>query len=279
MKLRREAIIYLVTFITCFIGLFFISDRIFYTPFTQLALSFKFDIISVVGSLLALFVTRKQSNIDLIFSIPLILLAFASQNIPSYLIFAVSFFSIAKLNNIKFLGFVALNLIALLVFKENVELIYFIIVMTSFVMISLSKKNSIFLTLFLIKYISLINFSATFDYSLQIIIPFVALLLIYLYFKQNLVSSLNILSFAVLVLNPNSSVAVTLTCLCLLGLAELITLYSDSSFFVLVSNIVMFTIVLSVSFFTGQATLLPLIVLLTAYSLLSTKKVEVVHAA
>lgn len=261
----KNIIVYSLTLVFTYIVAYFLDNQLFYTSFQGLNIGFDFNSLTFLASAMALFLCRRNKFIDQVISLPLIVLAFMAINLSTFIITSIAFLAIIKLDNLKFLAFVALNLIGLLIFKSDTNSLILLIAASSLLMIGVSKEKSVFLTLFLIKYFSLIDYGPAISSVASIIIPLGVLLLLWLFFKHYLSNSINVLSFFLVLLTPVLSAPVIITSLSLLGLSELINENRSRMQLVLTANIALLTIVLSLTYLSGQSQLLALVVLLSGF--------------
>lgn len=261
---HKNLIIYICVLLLSLIGSFLLNGNTVSTPFPYFSMSFKFGPSTIIGTLLISFLTINESFEDRIIGLPVSVLAFSSATILPFVVFTGAFFAILKVENIKFLSFACLNLLALLIFKNDLVISNLIFVISALLILSYSKRI-IVLNIFLMYYFTLLDVNNVL-YSLQsLIIPICAVLLILLYVLGKVRNALNILALSLILLSPILTMPVLLTAYSLLGLSILFDHYKEREEKVLTSNVTMATIIISISFLSGHAAVLPLIALMAVF--------------
>ncbi|EPZ50318.1 putative membrane protein [Bacteriovorax sp. BAL6_X] len=279
MSFTKEYIILIASIFISAILCFVLSGILYSTGFSGLTLGVEFGFLPVVGALFSLYLLRKSDSLSLILMAPLAFVIFGASNMATFLLGTMSLLSIAKLHNFKFLAYLFVNLIGLLIFKDQFYYLFYALVISSLLFIFFSKEDSVLLSLMILKYLTLINYVDYVSSTSIFIVPFIVLLLIGLHFRLRVTNSINILALSLLLLTQVQTLPVLLTALSLLGLSEFIKGSKERMQFIMTANISMMTIILSISFVSGLAKLIPLMVLLTVFVDFCNKSVELNHAS
>ncbi|POB13167.1 hypothetical protein [Halobacteriovorax sp. DA5] len=279
MRINRDHLTFATSIILSTLLCFFLSGVMYYTGFSGLSLGINFGFLPVVGAFFTLYLMRKSDSLSLTLMAPLSFVTFGAANLATFVLASMSLLSIAKLHNFKFLAYLFINLLGLLIFKDKFYYLFYALVISSLIFIFFSKDESVFLSLFILKYLTLINYSDYVVSTSLLVIPLIVILLVFLHFREGVTNSINILAISILLLNEVNGLPLLLTALSLLGLSEFIKGYKDRLQFIITSNIAMLTIILSLSFLTGLAKLIPLVVLLSIFVEFCNKSVELNHAS
>lgn len=273
----KNLIIYLAVLIGSILISFFLNGYTVETPFPYFSMSFKFGLPTIVGTLIAAVLVREESYLDRVLSLPLSVFAFSSATILPFVIFTGAFFAILKIENVKFLLFAILNLLALLIFKNDIVISNLTFVVSAFLILSFTKKISL-LNLFLFQYFVLLDINSTISSVHLFLIPFCVLLLLFLYVRGKVRNSINVMALALIILSGDVTLSVILTAYSLLGISILFDKYRSNEEKIITSNVTIATIIISMSFLSAQSLLIPLIAVLTVFVEYNKNHVEVNHA-
>ncbi len=279
MSFNKEHLILIASILISAILCFVFSGTMYATGFSGLTLGIEFGFLPAVGALFTLYLLRKSDSLSLSLMAPLAFAIFGATNLATFVLAAMSLLSIAKLHNFKFLAYLFVNLIGLLIFKDQFYYLFYSLVVSSLLFIFFSKEDSVLLSLIILKYLTLINYAEYVTSSAIIIVPFIVLLLIGLHFRSRVTNSINILALSLLLLTQVHTLPLLLTALSLLGLSEFIKGSQNRMQFIMTANISMLTIILSISFVSGLAKLIPLMVILTIFVDFCNKSMELNHAS
>lgn len=274
---HKNLIIYSSVLVLCLLASYFLNGSTIVTPFPYFSMSFKFGLTTVVSTIVAAILVRGESFEDRLISLPLSVLAFSSASVLPFVVFTGAYFAILKIENIKFLTYAILNLLALLIFKENLVVSNLIFALSALLIISYTKKITL-LNVFLIFYFTLLDMNTVLQPLHSVIIPLCAILLLVLYRLGKTRNAINVLALSILFLSPSVILSVILTAYSLVGLSILFDKFKSYDEKVITSNITIATLAISMSLLSGQAVILPLIVILAVFVEYNRNKVEISNA-